>query len=297
MCGTDGHVHHGNFGLTPPIVAGHEPAGEVVAVGPGVIDLKVGDRVGTFWTQRGCGRCAACQSGMVRACSKSESWIALGGGNSELMLAWESGCALIPDGVPFEIASPIFCAGYTVVSGLRNADLRPGDRVAVLGVGGLGHLAVQYAKALGLETFALTGQADKKKELLALGADEVLVTGPDPGQVLLDAGGADVILSTTNAAKQIGAAAGGLRRNGRLISMGVADGPIPIDSRALMAGQKQVRGSSQDERADLFEALALVARGKVKPIVELYPLEKVNDALERMLSGKVRYRAVLQHAA
>jgi D-arabinose 1-dehydrogenase-like Zn-dependent alcohol dehydrogenase len=221
----------------------------------------------------------------------------VGGGNSELMIAWASGCALIPDAVSFELAAPIFCAGYTVMSGLRNASPSPGERVAVLGVGGLGHLAVQFAKAVGLEVFAITGREDKRKELRDLGADEVIVAGDDIGQVLTAAGGADIILSTTNSAKQIGAAFGGLRPNGRLINMGVADGPIPIDPFGLTLGQRQLRGSTQDERADLFEALAHVASGKVKPAIELYPLDRVNEVRERLEAGKVRYRAVLQHGA
>jgi 2-desacetyl-2-hydroxyethyl bacteriochlorophyllide A dehydrogenase len=297
MCGTDVHVHHGLLPLKPPIVAGHEPTGEIVELGPGVIDLKVGDRVGAFWNQRGCGRCAVCQSGRASACSKGESWMHVGGGNSELMIAWASGCALIPDGASFEAAAPIFCAGYTTMSGLRNADPKPGERIAVLGVGGLGHLALQFSKALGLETFALTGQANKKQELRDLGADEVLISGEEPGKALVDAGGADVILSTTNSARQVGAAIAGLRPGGRLISMGVTDGPISVDSVGLFMGQKQIRGSSQDERKDLFDALALVAQGKVKPILETYPLSEANTALERLASGKVRYRAVLQHAS
>jgi D-arabinose 1-dehydrogenase-like Zn-dependent alcohol dehydrogenase len=221
----------------------------------------------------------------------------LGGGNSELMLAWASGCALLPDGLSFEAAAPIFCAGYTVMSGLRNADPRPGDRVAVLGVGGLGHLALQYAKALGLETVAITGQVDKKKELTALGADEVLVAGDDPGKSLTEAGGADVVLSTTNSGRQIASTFAGLRPGGRFINMGVPEGPIEINPMVLMFGQRQLRGSSQDERSDLFEALMLVAGGKVTPKIETYPLAKVNDVRERLEAGKVRYRAVLQHAS
>jgi 2-desacetyl-2-hydroxyethyl bacteriochlorophyllide A dehydrogenase len=297
MCGTDVHVHHGLFPLKPPVVAGHEPTGEIVDVGAGVVDLKVGDRVGAFWNQKGCGRCDMCQSGFPGACASAQSWMHIGGGNSELMIAWASGCAIIPDGASFEAAAPIFCAGYTTMSGLRNADPKPGERVAILGLGGLGHLALQFAKALGLETFAITGQAEKKKELLALGADEVIVAGDDPGKALNAAGGADVVLSTTNSARQIASAFNGLRRGGRLINMGVADAPIAIDPMTLMMGQRQLRGSTQDERRDLFEALALVANGKVKPVVETYPLAEANKALERLSTGKVRYRAVLQHAA
>jgi 2-desacetyl-2-hydroxyethyl bacteriochlorophyllide A dehydrogenase len=297
MCGTDLHVHHGRFGMRPPIVAGHEPAGEIVETGAGVVDLKVGDRVGAFWNQKGCGRCPSCQSGRPAGCESAQSWMHLGGGNAELMVAWASGCALIPDGVAFEAAAPIFCAGYTSMSGLRNAEPRPGDRVAVLGVGGLGHLALQFAKAIGLETIAVTGAADKKKELAALGADEVVIAGDDPGAALRKVGGADIILSTTNAARQIGQALAGLRPGGRLVCMGVADAPIPIDAMTLMMGQRQLRGSSQDERADLFEALTLVAKGKVTPQVEAYPLARVNEVRERLASGHVRYRAVLQHAS
>jgi D-arabinose 1-dehydrogenase-like Zn-dependent alcohol dehydrogenase len=297
MCGTDLHVHHGVFPLPRPIVAGHESTGEIVAVGAGVTDLKVGDRVGAFWFQKGCGRCAACQAGQPQGCASAQTWMNVGGGNSELMIAWASGCELIPDKVSFEDAAPIFCAGYTVMSGLRNADPKPGERVAVLGVGGLGHLALQFAKAVGLETIAITGQANKKAELTKLGADDVLVADGDPGKVLTDAGGADIILSTTNSAKQIGQAFNGLRRNGRLINMGLPDGALVIDPLALTFGQRQLRGSSQDERADIHEALQHVASGKVKPMLELYPLDKANDVRERLAAGKVRYRAVLQHRA
>jgi 2-desacetyl-2-hydroxyethyl bacteriochlorophyllide A dehydrogenase len=296
MCGTDLHVHHGVFPLEPPFVAGHEPTGEVVELGAGVTDLKVGDRVGVFWNQKGCGRCEICQGGRPDACREVQTWMNIGGGNSELMLAWASGCALLPEGVSFEEAAPIFCAGYTVMSGLRNAAPAPGERVAVLGVGGLGHLAVQLAKAVGLETFAITGQESKRQELRELGADEVVLSGSDAGKALTAVGGADIILSTTNSAQQISAAFAGLRPGGRLINMGVADGPIAIDPMTLMFGQRQLRGSSQDERSDLFEALQLLARGKIKPRIETYPLSEVNAVRERLAAGKVRYRAVLQHA-
>jgi D-arabinose 1-dehydrogenase-like Zn-dependent alcohol dehydrogenase len=247
-----------------------------------------------FWNQKGCGRCAACQAGRG-GCAEAQTWLHLGGSNSELMLAWASGCALIPDGVSFEAAAPIFCAGYTVMSGLRNADPKPGERVAVLGLGGLGHLALQYAKALGLETIAITGQENKRKELTELGADAVLLAGDNPGKALLDAGGADIVLSTTNSSKDVGSTFNGLRRNGRLINLGVSTEPIPIDPFALLLGQRQLRGSSQDERSDLFEALQLVASGKVKPVLETYPLARINEARERLETGKVRYRAVIQY--
>lgn len=295
MCGTDLHVHHGLFPLQPPIVAGHEPVGDVVELGAGVTRLRVGDRVGVHWNQAGCGRCAACQSGREGGCAEAQTWMHLGGGNSELMLAWASGCTLLPDGLDAATAAPIFCAGYTVMSGLRNADPRPGERVAVLGLGGLGHLALQFSHALGLATFAITGQAGKAAELRAMGADEVLIGGDDPGRALAAAGGADVILSTTNSARQVASAFRALRPGGRLVNMGVTDGPIAVDVMALMMGQRQLRGSSQDERSDLYEALQLVAAGKVRPAIETYPLAQANAVRERLAAGKVRYRAVLLH--
>jgi len=296
LCGTDLHVHHGHFGMTAPVVAGHEPVGEIVELGAGVTDLKVGDRVGVHWNQKGCGRCRTCQSGNQYACQKAQSWMNLGGGNSELMLAWASGCALLPDGLAYEAAAPIFCAGYTVMSGLRNADPKPGERVAIVGLGGLGHLALQFSRAVGLETWAITGKADKVSELKGMGASEVLVGGSEPKKAMLDAGGFDIVLSTTNASKQVASAFGGLRPGGRLVNMGVTtDGPIPIDAMTLMMGQRQLRGSSQDERSDLVEALELVAAGKVKPVLEVYPLAKINEVRDRLEAGKVRYRAVLTH--
>ncbi|MBN1606920.1 MAG: alcohol dehydrogenase catalytic domain-containing protein [Polyangiaceae bacterium] len=296
MCGTDLHVHHGVFGLPLPIIAGHEPVGEVVELGPGVVDFKVGDRVGVQWNQKGCGRCDTCRAGDQAHCAQAQSWMNIGGGNSELMLAWASGCTLLPEGLDYQLAAPIFCAGYTVMSGLRNADPKPGERVAVLGLGGLGHLALQFSHALGLETWAITGQANKVAELKALGASEVLVVRDDPNKAMTDAGGFDIVLSTTNSAKQVSSAFGGLRRNGRLISMGLTtDGPIAIDSAAALMGQRQLRGSSQDERSDLVEALALVAAGKAKPVLETYPMTKVNEVRERLAQGKIRYRAVLLH--
>lgn len=297
MCGTDLHVHHGLFPLRPPFVAGHEPTGDIVELGEGVTDLKVGDRVGVFWNQKGCGRCETCQRGLPARCAQGSTWMNLGGGNSELMLAWASGCQLLPDGVSYEEAAPIFCAGYTVMSGLRNATLKPGERVAVLGVGGLGHLAVQLSKALGLETLAITGQESKRAELKTFGADDVVLTGDDIGKSLQDLGGVDVILSTTNSAKQIASAFDGLRPGGRLMNMGVADGPLTVNALPLLARQRELRGSTLDERSDLAEALAFLAQGKIKPKIETYPLAQVNAVRDRLDAGKVRYRAVLLHDA
>lgn len=294
FCGTDLHVHQGHLGGTPPLVPGHEPVGKIVELGAGVTDLKVGDRVGVCWNQKGCGRCRYCQEERCQFCIEGcQTWQHLGGGFSELMIAWAEGCVLVPDGVRDEYASPMFCAGYTVLSSLRNADPKPGERVAIQGVGGLGHLALQFAKALGLETVALTSSASKARDLKALGADEVMVAGDDPGKALREAGGVDIVVSTTNSAKQVAQAIGGLRVGGRIVNCANLDGPIEVPYIPLNYMQIRLIGGTQLGRKDIVDALDLAAKGKVKAKVELYPLDKVNEVRERLEAGKVRYRAVL----
>ncbi len=295
LCGTDLHVHHGHMPFVKlPCIAGHEPVGKIVEVGAGVTDLKVGDRVGVSWVQKGCGRCAACQSHRITACPNSISWASMGGGNAERMLAWASGCTLVPDGVAPEMAAPLFCAGYTVMSGFRSTQPKPGERVAILGLGGLGHLALQIAKAFGHETVALTNSENKRAELKAMGADEVLVIGSHAGEDLMKGGGADIVVSTTNSGAQIAQAVSGLRPGGRLVTLGVPAEPLSLDAMSIMIPQRTVMGGSQGARGDLVDLLALVAAGKVAPKLELYPLDQINAVRDRQAAGKVRYRAVVQ---
>lgn len=294
MCGTDVHVHHGHFPLKLPAVVGHEPVGRITEIGEGVTNLKVGDRVGVSWVQKGCGRCRYCQEGRSLYCDMRETWMDLGGGNAELMLAWAEGCTLVPRGLPPEEAAPVFCAGFTVFSGLRNAAPRPGERVAVVGIGGLGHLAVQYAKELGLEVVAVTGTPSKQKDAEALGANHVIVAGGHIGKTLNEIGGADIILCTSNSAAHVTQSITGLRPEGRLVNMGVLDGPIQVNSTDILTMQTRIIGSIQNRRRDLVDALSLAAARKVKPWVELYPIERINEVRDRLATGKVRYRAVLK---
>jgi D-arabinose 1-dehydrogenase-like Zn-dependent alcohol dehydrogenase len=295
MCWSDVLAHRGQWPVQLPIVPGHEPAGEIVEIGAGVTALHIGDRVGVSWNQQGCGICVWCQRRRPTYCPSYESWMTMGGGHSELMLAYESGCTLLPDGIPWEAAAPVFCAGFTVMSGLRNANPKPGARVAVLGIGGLGHMAVQYAAALGFETIVLTSTAEKTRFAKELGAMEAVVTDGDPGKALADAGGADIVLSTTSSAAQASKVLSGLRPEGCLVTMGVTDGPLVIeDLTKLLFHQCSIKGSTHNNRADLVEALDLVAQGKVTPIIETYPLSRINAALERVESGKVRFRAVVE---
>lgn len=294
LCGTDIHAWHGDFSLPAfPAVLGHEPVGIVESLGPGVTTVRVGDRVGASWTQRGCGRCRACQEERPKYCGEPVTWVGNGGGNAEYMIAEETGCTLLPDGLGWEDAAPLFCAGFTVMSGYRNAAPRPGDRVGVLGLGGLGHLALQVARALGHETVAITRSASKVESLRRLGADEVVVIEGDAGQAVRAIGGVDVILSTSNDMRQNGEALRGLRDEGRFVTMALGNDPIPVDPNLMLEKQLVLKGSMLNDRKDLVEILALAAAGKVRPVLEVYPLERVQEAYERLDRGLVRYRAVL----
>ncbi|MGE0786699.1 MAG: alcohol dehydrogenase catalytic domain-containing protein [Sandaracinaceae bacterium] len=294
VCGTDVHLWEGRFPAPLPIVPGHEPVGEVEALGAGVTGLELGTRVGVPWMQAGCGACVSCRRERPKYCRAQRSWITNGGGFAQTMIVEAAGCVRLPDGLAYEHAAPMFCAGYTVMSGYRRARPRPGERVAVLGLGGLGHLAVQIARAYGHEVFVLTKSPTKARDAKALGAHEVLVTDRHPGRELAKRGGADIILSTTSDTNEAGAVALGLREEGRLALMGLGDGPVPIDPLPLLGRQATVFGVLQDERADLADLLELAARGAVLPKIEVYHATQVERALRRLADGRVRYRAVLR---
>jgi dehydrogenase len=290
ICYTDVHLTLGNFPGTFPRILGHEPVGEIVAVASDVTSRKVGDRVGTAWIQSTCWRCEWCQRGRRMFCPYMKgTGVDVPGGHAEYMLMNADATYLIPDKVSYEQAAPIFCAGYTVYSGLRWADPQPHERVAVLGIGGLGHLAVQYAKAAGFETIAISHSPDKDKLIRDLGADEIV----RDGKSLAAVGGADVILSTSNSTKSMVDSIQGLRPDGRLVAMGADVEPISVSLTDLIMKRIQVIGSQQNGPEYLYEALDFVAQGKVKTIVETYPLAEAQKAYERVADGKARFRAVL----
>ena len=242
-----------------------------------------------MWVQASCGRCEWCQRGKPMFCpNQISTGINLPGSHAEYMLAYAEATQLLPEELAYEQAAPIFCAGYTVWSGLRIADPKPHERIAVVGIGGLGHLAVQYSKAAGFDTLAITHSKDKEKLVRELGADEVLADG----KALAEAGGADVILVTGNSWKAASDAAAGLRPDGRLVVMGVSHEPLQF-SVDLMLKRARIIGSSQNGREYLYEALDFVAKGKVKVISETYSLEDITRAYERVAEGKVRFRAVV----
>ncbi|HTW31201.1 MAG TPA: alcohol dehydrogenase catalytic domain-containing protein [Candidatus Sulfotelmatobacter sp.] len=289
LCYTDVHITHGIFPIKFPRVIGHEPVGEIVEVGAGVTSRKIGDRVGVGWVQRGCGRCEWCLRGKKERCPNAISTgVGLEGSHAEYMLAYADATMLIPDNLAYEQAAPIFCAGYTVYSGLRIADPKPHERVAVVGIGGLGHLALQYAKACGFETIAVTKSKDKEKMIRNLGADEVV----DSGSALLAAGGADVLLATSNSWSATADAAQGMRPDGRIVLMGVSAEPLNYNPE-LMFKRVRLIGSSQNGPEYLYEALDYAAKGKVKVVAETYKLDQITQAYDRVADGKVRFRAVI----
>ena len=290
MCYTDVHQTHGHIPISFPQTLGHEPVGEVVAVGPGVTARKVGDRVGVPWVQSSCGRCEWCERGKPMFCANAlATAMQLPGGHAEYMLAHADATMPLPEGLSFEQAAPIFCAGYTVWSGLRWAAPQPGERVAVVGIGGLGHLAVQYAKAAGFPTLAVSHSPDKDRLIRDLGADEVVRDGAG----LAAAGGADIVLGTSNSMDAMADSIRGLRPDGRLVLMGVEAKPLAVSPFDLLMRRIKIIGSQQNGREYLHEALALAASGKVRVVTETYRLDEIGKAYERVEKGQVRFRAVV----
>jgi len=289
LCYTDVHITHGMIPTQFPRVLGHEPVGEIVEIGPGVTTRKTGDRVGVGWVQRGCGRCEWCLRGKKELCPNAISTgIGLQGSHAEYMLAYADATMLIPDGLAYEQAAPIFCAGYTVWSGLRLADPKPHETIAVVGIGGLGHLALQYAKASGFTTIAVTKSKDKETMIRDLGADEIY----ESGAALRAAGGADVLLATSNSWAATEEAAHGIRPDGRVVVMGASAEPLGFNM-GMMLGRVRIMGSSQNGPEYLYEALDYAAKGKVKVVAETYKLEEIAKAYDRVADGKVRFRAVI----
>ena len=290
ICYTDVHLTLGHFPGSFPRILGHEPVGEIVAVAPDVTTRNVGDRVGTAWIQSTCGRCEWCQRGRRMFCPYMKgTGIEAQGGHAEYMSMNADATYLIPDNVPYEQAAPIFCAGYTVYSGLRWADPKPHERVAVLGIGGLGHLAIQYAKAAGFETVAVSHSPDKDKMIRDLGADEIV----RDGKGLATAGGAVVILGTSNSTKAMNDSIQGLWPDCRLVTMCVDAEPLFVSLIDLISKRIQIVGSQPNGPEYLYEPLDYVPQGRVKPMIETYPLAEAVKAYQRVAEGKARFRAVL----
>ncbi|MFO0954092.1 MAG: alcohol dehydrogenase [Isosphaeraceae bacterium] len=295
ICHSDSMTKDGLFaGIQYPRVPGHEVAGVIDALGAGVLGWEVGQRVGVGWNGGYCGYCDPCRRGNFFACVRGQvTGISFDGGYGEYMVAPASAVALMPDGLDPVEAAPLMCAGLTTFNALRNSGARPGDVAAVLGLGGLGHLGVQYAAKMGFRTVAIARGQDKEPLARQLGASVYVDSlSQDPAAELNKLGGASVILATVINGDAMSAVQGGIAMNGTMLVIGAADA-LQVSPIVLLSGNRSVKGWYSGTSIDSQDTLAFSARAGVRPMNETYPLEKVNEAYDRMMSGKARFRVVL----
>jgi D-arabinose 1-dehydrogenase-like Zn-dependent alcohol dehydrogenase len=296
VCHSDSLTKEGMWpGIQFPRVPGHEVAGVLDAIGPDVPVFKVGQRVGLGWHGGHCNYCAPCRRGDFMLCENQPiSGINYDGGYADYVIAPANAIALVPDELKYADAAPLLCAGVTTFNALRNSGARTGDTVAILGIGGLGHLAVQYAAKAGYRTVAVARGQDKGPLAKQLGAHIYIdSTTQDPAKELQKIGGANIILSTVTSAKALDWVIDGLGPAGKFIVVGAPDGPVVINPFPLLLGRRTVAGWPSGTGMDSEDTLNFSALTGVKPMIETYPLEKAEEAYDRMMSGKARFRAVL----
>jgi D-arabinose 1-dehydrogenase-like Zn-dependent alcohol dehydrogenase len=296
ICHSDSFTKEGGFpGMQYPRVPGHEVAGVIDAVGPGVPGWEAGQRVGVGWNGGYCGYCDHCRRGEFFACVRSQvTGINYDGGYGEYLIAPASAVALMPADLPPIEAAPLMCAGLTTFNALRNSGARPGDVVAVLGLGGLGHLGVQYAAKMGFHTVGIARGKDKEPLARKLGASVYIDSQTqDPAAELQKLGGARVILATATSGEAMSSVQGGLAVNGTLLIVGAAES-MQVSPIWLLSGSRSVKGWYSGTSIDSQDTLGFSMRTGVRPMIETYPLERVAEAYERMMSGKARFRVVLR---
>jgi len=297
ICHSDAYAKEGSRpGITYPRVPGHEIAGVIDALGVNVAGWEAGQRVGVGWHGGHCGYCDSCRRGDFVTCSKGRQITGLtcDGGYTEYMLASAAALALIPDEISATDAGPLLCAGVTTFNSLRNSGARPGDLVAILGLGGLGHLGVQFAAKMGFETVAIARGKEKEPFARKLGAKHYFDSeSQDVAAELAKLGGAKVILSTVTSGKAVNAVLGGMGIGGRTILVGNPDQPLEVTGRLLIAGRRSISGWPSGSPIDSQDTLAFCALTGIRPMTEVYPLERAPEAYERMMSGKARFRVVL----
>jgi D-arabinose 1-dehydrogenase-like Zn-dependent alcohol dehydrogenase len=296
VCHSDVLVKQGGFpGLHYPRVPGHEVAGRIDAVGADVIQWKKGQRVGVGWHGGHCFICDPCRRGdFINCVNEKITGIHFDGGYQEYMIAPAEAVAAMPDDLPADEAAPLMCAGITVFNAMRNAGMRSGDLVAVQGIGGLGHLGIQYARQMGFRTVAIGRGSDKKELATKLGAHEYIDSGAgDPAQTLQKLGGANLILATAPDSKSMSDLVNGLGPRGTLLIVGASTDPLTITPLQLIFGSKRIQGWASGTAKDSEDTLRFSALSGVRPMIERYPLAKAAEAYEQMLSGRARFRAVL----
>ncbi|GKQ37471.1 alcohol dehydrogenase AdhP [Streptomyces sp. A012304] len=299
LCHTDIHAAHGDWPVkpTPPFVPGHEGVGIVEALGDGVTHLAVGQRVAVPWLGWACGRCEHCLSGWETLCEKQQNTgYSVDGGYAEKMLAPADFAAVVPDGIDPRDAAPLTCAGVTTYKALKVADVRPTQLVAISGIGGLGHLAVQYAKIAGATVAAIDVTDDKLELARELGADILIdARKEDPAEVLKQHGGAHAAIALAVNEQAFASVYGGLRRGGKLVMVALpADGTIQVPIFDTVLNGTSVIGSIVGTRQDLDEVFQLHAAGRTEVIYETRPLAAVNDSIAEVLDGRIKARIVFE---
>ena len=296
VCHSDSVTKDGLIpGIQYPRVPGHEVVGVIDALGPGVAGWKVGQRVGVGWNGGYCGYCDPCRRGHFYGCQNAgqTTGVTYDGGYAEYMVAPASAVAAVPDGLSAEEAGPLMCAGLTTFNALRNSGARPGDLVAVLGLGGLGHLGVQFAARMGFNTVAIARGKDKEPLARELGAQHYIDSqAQDPAAELVKLGSARIILATVTNGPAMSATMGGLGNGGKLMVLGAAQS-LEVSPLLLIFGSRSVVGWYSGTSIDSQDTLAFSVLSGVRSMNEVFPLEKAPEAYERMMSGKARFRVVL----
>jgi D-arabinose 1-dehydrogenase-like Zn-dependent alcohol dehydrogenase len=296
ICHSDSLTKEGTYpGILYPRVPGHEVAGIVDALGAGVVDWTEGQRVGVGWHGGYCGHCEPCRRGNFFACVWGQvTGITYDGGYADYMIAHSSALALLPEDLSAVESGPLVCAGVTTFNSLRNSGARPGETVAVLGLGGLGHLGVQFAAKMGFKTVAIARGSDKQPLAMKLGAHHYIDSeAQDVAGELARMGGARVILATVTNAEAMTAALGGLGLNGKLLVLGAPHKPLEVPALLLIGGRRSVAGWYSGTSIDSQDTLSFSRLSGVRAMTEVFPLERAAEAYDRMMSGKARFRVVL----
>jgi len=294
VCHSDVHLIDNDWGMSKyPFIPGHEIVGTVTAVGSAVRDRKVGERVGIGWQADSCGICEWCRQGDEHLCAQSQpTCIGRNGGYADAIRVNARFAIPVPEVLDSENVAPLLCGGITVYSPLRNHLARPSSRVGVVGIGGLGHMALQFARAFGCEVTAFSTSKDKEEEARTLGAHHFVNTR-DTAALKKVAGSYDLILSTVSADQDFQGFVGALRPKGTLVVLGASPSPLQIAAFSLISGQKSIAGSPTGSPRDLHEMLDVAARHNIKAITQTFAMKDANAAIASVKKNKVRYRAVL----
>lgn len=294
LCHSDLSVIDNEWGITQyPVVPGHEVVGTIAEIGAGVKNLTIGQTVGLGWHAGYCNVCIPCRSGDNNLCTTAQATI-VGhhGGFADKVRAAANSVVPIPDGIDLESAGPLFCGGITVFNPLVQFDVQPTDKIAVIGIGGLGHMALQFLNGWGCEVTAFTSSEDKKKEALALGAHDTL-NSRDPKEIEAAAGRFDMIISTVNVKLDWNLYLGTLKPRGRLHFVGATLEPLDINVFSLIMQQRSISGSPVGSPLTIARMLEFARLHQVKPVIEKFSFDNINKAIQRLRSGEAHYRIVL----